>query len=118
MMPRPPKRQGRVERAQAWSVRGVRRASERESRIRASYHAAESAVREGLMVRIQKPGRAEAHARRRATRTWGLSMMARRTLKREETLLKSLRWGRADAKVSTWPQGPQESRIQAQAAVK
>ena len=25
---------------------------------------------------------------------------------REETLLKSLRWGRADAKVSTWPQGP------------
>ena len=38
--------------------------------------------------------------------------------KREETLLKSLRWGRADAKVSTWPQGPQESRTQAQAAVK
>ena len=56
MMPRPPKRQGRVERAQAWSVRGVRRASERESRIRASYHAAESAVREGLMVRIRSQG--------------------------------------------------------------
>ena len=29
-----------------------------------------------------------------------------RVIKEEETLLKSLRWGRADAKVSTWPQGP------------